>query len=165
MVHQYTYYVSGHYPSSCFYLKHPVYISKHNVSETGFSLRLQVKSTQLGPIDRASPYLRTPVQAPRKGIQAKHSINHLRELRQNIKILKTLYMCEVLHQSTTEIITGEMKFTVWFQHKKNKFSHSMYTGRSCSFFTSPVMTGFQMREMSKLGSLIGWSSREMWADF
>jgi hypothetical protein len=29
------YYVSGHYPSSSFYLKHrPVYISKHNVSET-----------------------------------------------------------------------------------------------------------------------------------
>jgi short-subunit dehydrogenase involved in D-alanine esterification of teichoic acids len=42
------------------YLKHrPVYISKHNVSETGFCLRLQVKATQLGPIDMASPYLRT----------------------------------------------------------------------------------------------------------
>jgi hypothetical protein len=35
----------------------PVYFSKHNVSETGFCLRLQVKPTQLGPIDRASPYL------------------------------------------------------------------------------------------------------------
>jgi hypothetical protein len=29
---------------------------KRNVSETGFCLRLQVKPTQLGPIDRASPY-------------------------------------------------------------------------------------------------------------
>jgi hypothetical protein len=37
----------------------PVYFSKHNVSETGFCLRLQVKPTELGPIDRASPYLRT----------------------------------------------------------------------------------------------------------
>jgi hypothetical protein len=37
----------------------PIYITKHNVSETGFCLRLQVKSTQLGPIDRVSPYLRT----------------------------------------------------------------------------------------------------------
>jgi hypothetical protein len=37
------------------------FISKHNVSETGFCLRLQVKPTQLGPIDRISPYLRTPV--------------------------------------------------------------------------------------------------------
>jgi hypothetical protein len=36
---------------------HPVYFSKHNVSETGFCLRLQVKPTQLGPIDRASPCL------------------------------------------------------------------------------------------------------------
>jgi hypothetical protein len=36
----------------------PVYISKHNVSETGVCLRFQVKPTQLGRIDRASPYLR-----------------------------------------------------------------------------------------------------------
>jgi hypothetical protein len=35
----------------------PLYISKHNVSETGFCLRLQVKPTQLSPIDTASPYL------------------------------------------------------------------------------------------------------------
>jgi hypothetical protein len=51
----YKYYVSGHYPSSCFYLKHRHgYIWKHNVSETGFCLRLQVKPTQLGPTDTAS---------------------------------------------------------------------------------------------------------------
>jgi hypothetical protein len=38
MVHQCTYYVFGHYPSSCLYLKHlPVYFSKHNVLETGLS--------------------------------------------------------------------------------------------------------------------------------
>jgi hypothetical protein len=37
----------------------PVYIPKYNVSETEFYLRPQVKSTQLGPVDRASPYLRT----------------------------------------------------------------------------------------------------------
>jgi hypothetical protein len=33
----------------------PVYFSKHNVSETGFCVCLQIKPTQLGPIDRASP--------------------------------------------------------------------------------------------------------------
>jgi hypothetical protein len=43
-------------------------LTKHNVSEIGFYLRLQVKPTQLGPIDRASPYLRTPVSAPKLGI-------------------------------------------------------------------------------------------------
>jgi hypothetical protein len=73
----------------------PVYIS-NNVSEIGFCLRLQVKLTQLGPINRASPYLRTPVPAPRYGIQAKHSTNHLRELRQNIKILKTPHVSDFL---------------------------------------------------------------------
>jgi hypothetical protein len=35
-------------------------VKVHNVSKTGFCLRLQVQPTQLGPIDRASPYLRTP---------------------------------------------------------------------------------------------------------
>jgi hypothetical protein len=72
-------------------LHRPVYISKHNVSETGFCLRLQVKPTQLGTIDRASPCLPTSVPAPRQGIQAKHSTNHLRELSQNI-IKKTLHV-------------------------------------------------------------------------
>jgi hypothetical protein len=44
---KYKYYISGHYPSSCFYPKHRlIYILKHNVSEVGFCLRLQVKSTQ-----------------------------------------------------------------------------------------------------------------------
>jgi hypothetical protein len=33
---------------------------RHNVSETGFCVPLQVEPTHLGPIDRASPYLRTP---------------------------------------------------------------------------------------------------------
>jgi hypothetical protein len=51
--------VSVLYPSFCFYLKHcHVYTSKHNVSETGSCLRLQVKRTQLGTFDIASPYLR-----------------------------------------------------------------------------------------------------------
>jgi hypothetical protein len=53
------YYVLGYYPSSRLCLKcRPVYFSKHKVSETGFCFRLQVKPTQLDPIDRASPYLR-----------------------------------------------------------------------------------------------------------
>jgi hypothetical protein len=66
----------------------PVCSTKHNVSETGFCLRLHLKPTQLGPIDRASPYLRTPVPAPRWGIQAKYSTNHLRKLRKH-SIIKT----------------------------------------------------------------------------
>jgi hypothetical protein len=69
-----------------------VCISKQNVSETGFCLRLQVKPTQLDPINRASPYFRTTVPSPRQGVEGKHSINHLRELRQNIKILKSLHV-------------------------------------------------------------------------
>jgi hypothetical protein len=40
----------------------PVYISKHNVSETGFCLRPQVKPTQLGSIDRDSPRTMDDVQ-------------------------------------------------------------------------------------------------------
>jgi hypothetical protein len=51
----------------------PLYISNHDVSETGLSLRLQVKPTQLGPIDRASLYFRTPVPASRYSIEAQLS--------------------------------------------------------------------------------------------
>jgi hypothetical protein len=36
-----------------------LFLFENNVSETGFCLRPQQKPTQLGPIDRASPYLRT----------------------------------------------------------------------------------------------------------
>jgi hypothetical protein len=46
----------------------PIYLKKHNVSETGFCFRLQENLTHLGPIDRASPYLQTPVTASRWGI-------------------------------------------------------------------------------------------------
>jgi hypothetical protein len=48
-----------HLPTNIMFLdiiQRPVYISK-NVSETGSCLHLQVKRTQLGPINRASPYL------------------------------------------------------------------------------------------------------------
>jgi hypothetical protein len=34
-----------------------LFIFKNNVSETKFCLLLQVKSAQLGPVDRVSPYL------------------------------------------------------------------------------------------------------------
>jgi hypothetical protein len=37
------------------------FLKNHNVSETGFCPRPQVKPTQLDPIDRASPYLRKPM--------------------------------------------------------------------------------------------------------
>jgi hypothetical protein len=37
-------------------------------------------------------------------------------------------MYGALHQRTIkiEIITGETKFSIWYQHKKNKSSHSNY---------------------------------------
>jgi hypothetical protein len=51
----YKYYVFGHYPSSCLYLKTVLFIFlKRNVSETGFCFHLQVKPIQLGPIARAN---------------------------------------------------------------------------------------------------------------
>jgi hypothetical protein len=50
-----------------------VFISKHSVSETGFSLRLQVKLTQLGPIERASLYLRTPALSAAQIVSKHHT--------------------------------------------------------------------------------------------
>jgi hypothetical protein len=48
-------------------------------------------------------------------------------------------------------IAGEIKYSLWYQHKKNKFSHSVYTGQSCSILTSAVIMEVQMGEMCKLG--------------
>jgi hypothetical protein len=61
-------------------------------------------------------------------------------------------MYEALHQRTIkiEIFTGEMTFSVWYQQKKNKFSHTIYTGRSCSFF----FTYARYRYAPKLISLV-----------
>jgi hypothetical protein len=38
-------------------------------------------------------------------------------------------MYEGLHQRTItiEIVTEEKQYFLWYQHKKNKFSHSNYT--------------------------------------
>jgi hypothetical protein len=47
---------------------------------------------------------------------------------------------------------------------QTQFSHPVCTGRSCSFLTSAAIIGVQMGEMSELGWLIGWSSRDLWAD-
>jgi hypothetical protein len=81
-----------------FIQKHrPVYFSKHNISETRFCLHHQVKPTQLGPINRASPYLSTPVQH-QDGVYKPSKNISLR-----------IYMYETLHQRTImiEIINGE----------------------------------------------------------
>jgi hypothetical protein len=47
---------------------------------------------------------------------------------------------------------------------KTQFSHIIYTGWSCSFLTSAAIMGVQVREMSELGWLIGWATRDMWED-
>jgi hypothetical protein len=46
----------------CFWIFSIVlFLFKTHVSDTGFCLRLQVKPTQLGPIERANHYLQNPV--------------------------------------------------------------------------------------------------------
>jgi hypothetical protein len=59
----------------------PVYYLKH-VSETRFCLRLQVETTQIGPIDRASVCLRTPATTQIGFIKptTQHNTNHQYEL-------------------------------------------------------------------------------------
>jgi hypothetical protein len=42
---------------------HPVFYLKHYISESGFCLHLQVETTYLGPIDRASLYVWAPVKS------------------------------------------------------------------------------------------------------
>jgi hypothetical protein len=56
--HQGKYYVSGHFFVLSSSENTALFVFQNSFSETGFCLRLQIKPTQLGPIDRASPYLR-----------------------------------------------------------------------------------------------------------
>jgi hypothetical protein len=101
------YYVSGHFPSSCLYLKTPSCLFfKIRFGDWILSPSL-LRPTQLGPIDIASPYLRTPVPAPTRDIQAKHSINHLQELRKRL-LIETPHIWGLAPETImTEIITGE----------------------------------------------------------
>jgi hypothetical protein len=48
-----------------------------------------------------------------------------------------------------EVITKEPN-SLCGTNIKTQFSHVIYTGRSCSFLTSAVITGVQMGEMPKL---------------
>jgi hypothetical protein len=70
----------------------------------------------------------------------------MRPCTRDISELKSSLERQILHMVPTQ---------------KHKFSYSIYIGRSCS--SSAVITGVYMGEMSKLGSLIGWSVRHMWA--
>jgi hypothetical protein len=49
-------------------IHHPVYISKYNVSENGFSLRLQVEPIQLGRNELVLPEDGDRIQSPKRCI-------------------------------------------------------------------------------------------------
>jgi hypothetical protein len=71
-------------------------------------------------------------------------------------------MYETCHQSTIRIkvISGEINSLSGTNIKNTNFLiQSTLDGVVCS-----VITAVQMGEMSKLGCLIGWSIRDMWAD-
>jgi hypothetical protein len=84
----YRYCVSEHYSSSCFYLK-------HNVSETGFCLHLQVEPTQLVLINRASPCLNLNKNRTMDNVQKHNSCF-------NIPLSQTFrsYLCYVFSQTS-----------------------------------------------------------------
>jgi hypothetical protein len=54
--------------------------------------------------------------------------------------------------------------SLYITNIKTRLSLINYTGRTYSFLTSAAITRVQMGEMSKLGWLIGWSTRDTWAD-
>jgi hypothetical protein len=64
-------------------------------------------------------------------------------------------MYEALQQRCIliEIIIGEKQYSLWYQHKKNRFFTQ--TALDGVVVSSAVITGIQMLEMSRLGCLIG----------
>jgi hypothetical protein len=85
-------------------------------------------------------------------MQTKRSTNHQRELSKIIKKTPHVWgLAPEYYQNRSH--HWRENFSVWYQHKKRTFSHLMCTGRSSSFFffTSAVLMGVQMGDMSKLG--------------
>jgi hypothetical protein len=74
-----------------------------------------------------------------------------RELSENKSSLER----QILHMVRTHIHT----------HKKKNFLIQSALHKVVVFLTSAIIMGVQMGEMSKLGSLTGLSTRDMWADF
>jgi hypothetical protein len=72
----------------------PFYLLKHNISETGFCLHVEVKPTQLGPVNRASPYLRTPAPTQVRVCKPSTAQTISESLRQKIKTVKELHTYE-----------------------------------------------------------------------
>jgi hypothetical protein len=68
----------------------PVFHLKQDVSETGFSLRLQVKPPQLGPVARTRHCLRTPAATPTGSMK---STQHKPPIRVNIYHTLNLHTC------------------------------------------------------------------------
>jgi hypothetical protein len=92
-------------------------------------------------------------------------MNRLWELRHNIEILiNSTRMRPCTRELSWQKSWLERRHTPHGTNTTKQIFHSIYTGRSCSFLTSTAITEVQMGEMSKLGWLIRWSTRDMWAD-
>jgi hypothetical protein len=76
-------------------IHHPVFYLKHNFSEIGFCHRLQMGPTQLGPIDTASPCLRTPATTPTGFIKPKQY-----KPTKAVNIFPTLNLLALSHTQT-----------------------------------------------------------------
>jgi hypothetical protein len=123
MVHKYKYYVSLHYPSSHFYLK-------HNVSKTGFCLHLQVKRTPLGPIDRASPYLRTPAPIQDRVYRPSKAQTICKSWDKTLKTSHLWGLAPEYYPNRSH--HWRDKFFIWYQHKKHKIFPLNLQRKSCS---------------------------------
>jgi hypothetical protein len=89
----------------------------------------------MAPIDRTtSPYVRTPAPAPDMVYRSKQRKNHVRDVRQNIKILK-IHTYEALYQRTIriEFSAGEKKSPYGTNTKNTNFP-TQYTLDAVALF-------------------------------
>jgi hypothetical protein len=100
-----------------------------------------------------------------------HKIGYTKEARHrpyarvktNIKNIKELHTHDDDYHSTIRIDVSTREISsLYGTNIKTQFSQLIYTGQSCSFFTSAAIMGVQTGEMSNLGWLIGWSIGVMW---
>jgi hypothetical protein len=157
-------------------IHHPVFSSNTQRFGVWILFSSSGEATQLSAIDIELVPISGHQHQHNVGHINQESVNHLRDLRQLAKSLKKNsthmksstyvhalfygYCCWYQSTIRREVITKEKNYQ-YGTNIKTQFSHIIYAGRNCGFLTSAVITRVQMGEMSKLGCLIGCSTRGM----
>jgi hypothetical protein len=156
-----------HYPLSCFYLKNITFRWLDSVSVFRWNLFSWAQAIELIAISgqQHKRKIRYVNQAQHKpSARVKRNIKRTPHIWCIAPIFMHCFTAIGVKISVAVEVTAKETNSLYGTNIKTQFSHWIYTGRHCSFLNSAAITGVQVGEMSKLGWLIRWSTRDMWED-